>query len=246
MTTKDMKERGNFLEIKNKFLARRFKLLEQALVIEEQLRRASYLNINANRTPAQNIIIDPLSGHASSILALNSKFTELEAMTESHYHLTQQSQQQPNNKLSNEVLRRVLSQLEELLNDMKHEVNRLPIALTRVQSVTDRLHIQERELLNRLANGQTNAGQEISDPYSKYNHSIGPFVPKLPSCASLAAAQAAAAAAQNNGAKKSLANTSAASSSAAAAAATAATSASATPQTSSASSSVTPKLETVN
>merc|ERR1719282_921049 len=36
---------GNFLEIKNKFLARRFKLLEQALVIEEQLRRAAYLNL---------------------------------------------------------------------------------------------------------------------------------------------------------------------------------------------------------
>merc|ERR1712198_746421 len=33
--------KGNFLEIKNKFLARRFKLLEQALVIEEQLRRAA-------------------------------------------------------------------------------------------------------------------------------------------------------------------------------------------------------------
>lgn len=38
--------RGNFLEIKNKFLARRFKLLEQALVIEEQLRRAAYLNMS--------------------------------------------------------------------------------------------------------------------------------------------------------------------------------------------------------
>ena len=37
--------KGNFLEIKNKFLARRFKLLEQALVIEEQLRRAAYLNL---------------------------------------------------------------------------------------------------------------------------------------------------------------------------------------------------------
>merc|ERR1711971_280361 len=37
--------KGNFLEIKNKFLARRFKLLEQALVIEEQLRRAAFLNL---------------------------------------------------------------------------------------------------------------------------------------------------------------------------------------------------------
>ncbi|KFW01805.1 Chromodomain-helicase-DNA-binding protein 5, partial [Fulmarus glacialis] len=40
--------KGNYLEMKNKFLARRFKarlLLEQALVIEEQLRRAAYLNM---------------------------------------------------------------------------------------------------------------------------------------------------------------------------------------------------------
>lgn len=181
---RDMKERGNYLEIKNKFLARRFKLLEQALVIEEQLRRASYLNINMNKTPNQNIIIDPLTGNASSILALNSKFTELEAMAESHYHLT--SQQSANNKLSNDVLRRVLTQLEELLNDMKYELNRLPISLTRVPPVTDRLRMQEREILNRLTNGnlnQANSGEETAnrvDPYAKYNHFIGPFVPKLP------------------------------------------------------------------
>jgi chromodomain-helicase-DNA-binding protein 5 len=37
--------KGNFMEIKNRFLQRRFKLLEQALVIEEQLRRAAYLNV---------------------------------------------------------------------------------------------------------------------------------------------------------------------------------------------------------
>ena len=42
--------KGNFLEIKNKFLSRRFKLLEQALVIEEQLRRAAYLNLTLNLT----------------------------------------------------------------------------------------------------------------------------------------------------------------------------------------------------
>ena len=41
---KDLKERGNYLEIKNKFLARRFKLLEQALLVEEQLRRAAFIN----------------------------------------------------------------------------------------------------------------------------------------------------------------------------------------------------------
>ena len=37
--------KGNFLEIKIKFLARRFKLLEQALVIEEHLRRTDLLSL---------------------------------------------------------------------------------------------------------------------------------------------------------------------------------------------------------
>ncbi len=57
---REIKERGNYLEIKNKFLARRFKLLEQALVIEEQLRRAAFMNINLNNQN-QNIIIDPFA-----------------------------------------------------------------------------------------------------------------------------------------------------------------------------------------
>jgi chromodomain-helicase-DNA-binding protein 4 len=55
--------KGNFLEIKNKFLARRFKLLEQALVIEEQLRRAAYLNLTQD------------GGHAA--MAMNQRFTEV-------------------------------------------------------------------------------------------------------------------------------------------------------------------------
>lgn len=132
-------------------MARRFKLLEQALVIEEQLRRAAYLNVNANRIPSHSIVMDPLTGHTSSVLAINSKFTELETLAESHYHLTsQQYQNQPYSKLSNDVLRRVLNQLEELLNDMKSELNRVPLALARIPSATDRLHMAEREILNRL------------------------------------------------------------------------------------------------
>ncbi|KAG7256600.1 hypothetical protein CRUP_012898 [Coryphaenoides rupestris] len=69
--------RGNFLEIKNKFLARRFKLLEQALVIEEQLRRAAYLNMAE----------DP--AHPS--MALNTRFSEVECLAESHQHLSKES-----------------------------------------------------------------------------------------------------------------------------------------------------------
>ncbi|KAH8418105.1 hypothetical protein KR009_001862 [Drosophila setifemur] len=85
---------GNFLEIKNKFLARRFKLLEQALVIEEQLRRAAYLNL------AQ----DP--SHLA--MSLNARFAE------SHQHLCKESL--AGNKPANAVLHKVLNQLEELLS----------------------------------------------------------------------------------------------------------------------------------
>lgn len=111
--------RGNFLEIKNKFLARRFKvirvlvvvscicarlcapfsqgiyltvcpvqLLEQALVIEEQLRRAAYLNMTE----------DP--AHPS--MALNTRFSEVECLAESHQHLSKESMS--GNKPANAVL----------------------------------------------------------------------------------------------------------------------------------------------
>ncbi len=181
---RDMKERGNYLEIKNKFLARRFKLLEQALVIEEQLKRASFININMNNNHMQNLIIDPMSGTSSSILALNSKFSELETLTESHHHLSTQSSS--GNKPANDVLKRVLNQLEELLNDMKQEINRLPVSLTRLPPVTERLRMQERDILNKLANFNANIAnngsdeQKQNDPYAKYGHHIGAFIPNLP------------------------------------------------------------------
>lgn len=102
--------KGNFLEIKNKFLARRFKLLEQALVIEEQLRRAAYLNLTQ----------DP--NHPA--MALNARFAELECLAESHQHLSKESL--AGNKPANAVLHKVLNQLEELLSDMKQDVSRCP------------------------------------------------------------------------------------------------------------------------
>ncbi|CAB1351653.1 unnamed protein product [Coregonus sp. 'balchen'] len=65
---KSQANKGNFLEMKNKFLARRFKLLEQALVIEEQLRRAAYLNMTQ----------DPV--HPA--MALNARFAEVELLNQ--------------------------------------------------------------------------------------------------------------------------------------------------------------------
>ncbi|KAM8917642.1 chromodomain-helicase-DNA-binding protein 5 isoform 2-T2 [Spinachia spinachia] len=126
--------KGNYLEMKNKFLARRFKLLEQALVIEEQLRRAAYLNMTQ----------DP--GHPA--MALNTRFAEVECLAESHQHLSKESL--GGNKPANAVLHKVLNQLEELLSDMKADVTRLPNMLSRIPPVSARLQMSERSILSRL------------------------------------------------------------------------------------------------
>lgn len=67
-------------------------LLEQALVIEEQLRRAAYLNMTE----------DP--SHPS--MALNTRFSEVECLAESHQHLSKESMS--GNKPANAVLHKGL------------------------------------------------------------------------------------------------------------------------------------------
>ncbi|VDN38109.1 unnamed protein product [Gongylonema pulchrum] len=126
--------KGNFLEIKNKFLQRRYKLLEQALVIEEQLRRAAYLNLSQT--------------NADGTQQLNERFADIESLAESHQHLSKESSQ--GNKNATVVLHKVLNQLEELLSDMKADVSRLPATLARLRPVTERLGMTERAILSRL------------------------------------------------------------------------------------------------
>ncbi|KAM8899428.1 chromodomain-helicase-DNA-binding protein 3 isoform 2-T2 [Spinachia spinachia] len=164
--------KGNFLEMKNKFLARRFKLLEQALVIEEQLRRAAYLNMTQ----------DP--GHPA--MALNARFTELECLAESHQHLSKESL--AGNKPANAVLHKgqgrwVLNQLEELLSDMKADVTRLPTTLSRVPPIAGRLQMSERSILSRLASKGTETHTPPPIPAGPYAtpHNYGaPFTPAPP------------------------------------------------------------------
>uniref|UniRef100_A0A8D2NKS6 Chromodomain helicase DNA binding protein 4 n=1 Tax=Zonotrichia albicollis TaxID=44394 RepID=A0A8D2NKS6_ZONAL len=118
------------------FIFTREKLLEQALVIEEQLRRAAYLNMSE----------DP--SHPS--MALNTRFAEVECLAESHQHLSKESM--AGNKPANAVLHKVLKQLEELLSDMKADVTRLPATIARIPPVAVRLQMSERNILSRLAN----------------------------------------------------------------------------------------------
>lgn len=139
-----MNEKGNFLEMQNKFLARRFKLLEQALVIEEQLRRAAFLSLSQD------------AHHPA--MALNARFAEVECLAESHQHLSKESL--AGNKPANAVLHKVLNQLEELLADMKADVSRLPATFSRIAPVAARLHMSERGILNRLVQQQKDKSQE--------------------------------------------------------------------------------------
>ncbi|XP_041634913.1 chromodomain-helicase-DNA-binding protein 3 isoform X2 [Cheilinus undulatus] len=165
---KSQANKGNFLEMKNKFLARRFKLLEQALVIEEQLRRAAYLNMTQ----------DP----SHPAMALNARFAEVECLAESHQHLSKESL--AGNKPANAVLHKVLNQLEELLSDMKADVTRLPATLSRVPPIAARLQMSERSILSRLASKgtETHTPPPIPPgPYVTPQNYGAPFTPAPPS-----------------------------------------------------------------
>ncbi|KAL0970274.1 hypothetical protein UPYG_G00239750 [Umbra pygmaea] len=164
---KSQANKGNFLEMKNKFLARRFKLLEQALVIEEQLRRAAYLNMTQ----------DP----SHPAMALNARFAEVECLAESHQHLSKESL--AGNKPANAVLHKVLNQLEELLSDMKADVTRLPATLSRVPPIAARLQMSERSILSRLASKGTDTHPLPTippGPYATPQNFGAPFTPAPP------------------------------------------------------------------
>merc|ERR1712141_521086 len=97
-------------------------------------------------------------GHPA--MALNTRFTEVECLAESHQHLSKESL--AGNKPANAVLHKVLNQLEELLSDMKSDVSRLPASLARIPPVAQRLQMSERSILSRLATNATAANAAAS------------------------------------------------------------------------------------
>ncbi|CAH8474380.1 unnamed protein product [Schistosoma margrebowiei] len=131
---KNETQKANFLEIKNRFLARRFKLLEQALIIEEQLRRAALLNIAADQS--------------EHIQSLNRRFTELECLATGQLHLFNDAL--AGNKALVPLLHKVLTLMEDILVDMKQDVARLVNLLPRLPPVTQRLQLSHTGLLGKL------------------------------------------------------------------------------------------------
>ncbi|XP_063720440.1 chromodomain-helicase-DNA-binding protein 4-like isoform X2 [Symsagittifera roscoffensis] len=142
--------KANFMDIKNRFISKRFKLLEQALVIEEQLRRAAYLQLTREENQAHN-----------SIQALNARFSELESLADSHQHLSKESLS--GNKSANAVLHKVLLQLDELLSDMRQDAMKLPQTLSKITPVTQRLQLSERSILSRLLQYKPSTSAQASD-----------------------------------------------------------------------------------
>ncbi|UMM35871.1 hypothetical protein L5515_008295 [Caenorhabditis briggsae] len=120
-------------DLKSKFMQRRFKLLEQSLVIEEQLRRAAHAN--RHLTPDN---VGPLA----------QRFADLENIAESQANIAKESA--AGNRNANAVLHKCLVQLDEILSDMKSDVSRLPATFTQLSSVTERLNMTERQILSRL------------------------------------------------------------------------------------------------
>lgn len=64
----------NFAELKNKFMQRRFKLLEQALIVEEQIRRAAYLQLTQ----------DP----NGPLMQMYRTFNNLQSLAETHQDIS--------------------------------------------------------------------------------------------------------------------------------------------------------------
>ena len=127
-----------------------FKLIEQSLIIEEQLRRAAYLQItqkaeeqHAQKEAAEKAVSagqDPVVAAQAvvdtsgwllkhnkycllhpSVGQLNERFADLECLATAHESLSRDSLKGDKNAYT--TLHKVLTQLEDLLNDMKSGIN---------------------------------------------------------------------------------------------------------------------------
>jgi hypothetical protein len=122
-------------EGKQKFLMRRLKLLEQALVVEEQLHRAASLGLQH----------DPKLG----IMQLHSRFTELDCLVDGHKHLLTNVKKGERSAVM--LLKRALTKMDDLLNEMKSDLSKLPFQLAKIDSVTNQLQMTEVSILSRMA-----------------------------------------------------------------------------------------------
>jgi len=141
------KSRDNVLDMQKGFLQRRFKLLETALIIEEQLRRANMERCQVNEE--------------KDTLNLVRHFNELECLAESHASIAKEIGN--GNKLNASMLHRCLQRLDELLQEMKTDLMKLPVAVAQLPTIQNRLEMNERFIVAHLLTASANLEEKIDD-----------------------------------------------------------------------------------
>ncbi|CAD5223983.1 unnamed protein product [Bursaphelenchus okinawaensis] len=196
---KNEKDKPNFNELRMRFVQRRYKLIEQSLIIEEQLRRAN--NISYGQKPREEkphvleeekkeevkkedseVKVEEKNGEdvkngepekekeesedkepetstksevEKTTEELEKKYVQITSLADANQGLAKEAF--AGNKNAALVLHKVLSQLEDILNDMKADVSRLPASVAQLPSVAERLELSERTILNRLTTKDTRA-----------------------------------------------------------------------------------------
>merc|ERR1712178_408694 len=85
-----------------------------------------------------------------------------ESLAEAHSGLTKET----GNQMANLVLNRCLTRLDELLTDMKQDLARLPIAISQLQNVQERLGMNERYIVAHLLTASANLDEESKEDES--------------------------------------------------------------------------------
>ncbi|XP_027201651.2 chromodomain-helicase-DNA-binding protein 4-like isoform X2 [Dermatophagoides pteronyssinus] len=146
------KNSGN---IRDKFMERRLRLLEQALVFEEQLRRFAHLANQATfivageekkpeKTESNGHDDKDKNGVDEQTETKDQKSDEKEKDSESTSENVDQNKENEPSKNLNPILQRASNHLEDLLIDMKSDCARIPQTVQRIPSIANRLQLAPR------------------------------------------------------------------------------------------------------
>lgn len=147
------------LSLRNKFMERRLRLLEQALVFEEQLRRYSHLSSLEVRVPKpKEEKDDSKESDDNSAEQGQSNGDDKNGDDETKEKKQENGEAKKENGdiedkenddlIINPNIQRAANQLEDLLIDMKSDCARIPQTVQRIPSIANRLQIGPRNVAN--------------------------------------------------------------------------------------------------
>jgi hypothetical protein len=125
--------KADFVEDRNNFLKRRHKLLEQALVIEEQLRRVGNQFEQLDKPVFEDDEVQFVSSSGAG-----DRFTKLVV---ANHQLTRRVL--PKNGVSAAMVYKSLLQLNAMLQEMRSDVSRMSVKVDQLPSVCDQLKVDK-------------------------------------------------------------------------------------------------------